>query len=329
MSIGAARRTASIPVRRVHRWARPQGVGDEGIHLIVLCGQCEVDEARTIRSLCGNRSRESRLADACRADECHQAIDGDQFTDGGHVPGSTDERCAPHRQQRRQTGACVRDRALAWPHRRRGQRRVLVEHAPVERLQIWRRLDPERLDQDRADRVVAAECVSLTAVSILRRDQHAPQPFPQRMFPCESCEIADQLGALACIETALTTELGQREAQLLEPAPSSARSDVGEASMKGSPRHDASASRSSSAARPSSVSSSGRLAERLDDADVDLSGRRLRGGSHRGTSRRGRALRARVGGARCGSARRGAPDSGTAPFQTCSSSQSADSTCPG
>ena len=96
------------------------------------------------------------------------------------------------------------------------ERRVLAEDPAFELLDLGRWVDAELIHQGRAQPPVRRQRIRLSAGSIERKHQLAPQPFAKRVFDDERAEFGRQAPRESELELGFDTALRRRQAQLLE-----------------------------------------------------------------------------------------------------------------
>jgi len=78
--------------------------------------------------------------------------------------------------------------------RSEGERRLLVEHRPLELLERGARLDPELVDEPLPRSAVRLERFGLASRAVEREHELAAQTLAQRMLGNERLELADDRG---------------------------------------------------------------------------------------------------------------------------------------
>ena len=99
------------------------------------------------------------------------------------------------------------------------ERRVLVEHGPLERPELGPRLDPEVLDRRLARRPVGGERVGLAAGPVEREHLLGPEPLAVRMVGGERIELRHERRVAPELEVGVDPLLERGEPELLEAQP--------------------------------------------------------------------------------------------------------------
>ena len=132
----------------------------------------------------------------------------DQGGHGEHAERSGEDPQAP--PSLRQFLACLRGR------NRPAERRILIEHRPLERLQVRPRLEPEAVHEVLARRAVRGERVGLPAGAVEREHHLGPERLVVRVLDDETVQLGQQLGVAPEREVGVDSLLERAEAELLE-----------------------------------------------------------------------------------------------------------------
>jgi hypothetical protein len=99
---------------------------------------------------------------------------------------------------------------------RRLECRILPQNRPLELVEGGRWLDPEALDEQTPGVAVDVEGIRLTAASVEREHQLAPQTLPERVFVHEPLDLCDQLEMTTKRQLCVDPVLERGEVELLE-----------------------------------------------------------------------------------------------------------------
>ena len=165
----------------------------------------EVDERRA-PALSGRRDGERRLARAAWAGERDEArvVTTEERYDRGELARPADE-----------LRGGLGDGGPRRSGRGRGERRVVLEDASLERTQLGRRLEPELVER-RAGVAVRGERVGLPARPVEGDDPLALEPLAVRMGEDERLELADDRGVTPGRQVEVDPRLEDRQPALVE-----------------------------------------------------------------------------------------------------------------
>ena len=174
------------------RLLHPEPPGDLRRQQRGIADRGEIDEDDFLpgheRELRGRGEGEARLSRPARpgqGDEPH-VVATEQRVDRDDLEVAPEQRCRRRRQGH--------DRLRLW---RGEQRRVLVEDALLERLQLGTRVDPELVDERPLRRAIGVERVLLPAGAVEGEHELRVQPFAVGMLGDQRGQAADELVALA------------------------------------------------------------------------------------------------------------------------------------
>ena len=148
-----------------------------------------------------------------------QATDRDDALAGPHLQRAEDPEL--HRVDRRVHG----DVDAGGQHRRirrlraghEVERRVLLQHEPLELLQPRRRVDPELFLQHPPEALERLQRLRMPAAAVEREHQLPLQPLPERMAADEGVELGDELRVTAERQLGVDALLQARQVLLDEP----------------------------------------------------------------------------------------------------------------
>ncbi len=102
--------------------------------------------------------------------------------------------------------------------RRADQRRIVVEDAPLELLQLRRRIDPDLLDECSVQPTVSTERLRLAALAIQRRHLQRPQRLSIGMLLDQRLQLADDAAMAPELEVGADALLDGLKPECIEPA---------------------------------------------------------------------------------------------------------------
>ena len=161
----------------------------------------------------GHGEGQAGLAGPARPGQRHDAVVGERLVDPLELllpadqPGRRGGQPRPRRRLRR-------DRAGRWAPVDLGR---LLEHGPVELLQLAAGIDAELLDEQSARGVELAQCLGLPARPIQGERELSPQPLAERMLGDQLADRRDGELVLAERQPGVDLVLERGGPQLLEP----------------------------------------------------------------------------------------------------------------